>query len=443
MKPKHLRMASILAFLTLLATTVMVAALPEPSFAGQKKLRIGHQVYPIHEQQLKWMKKWGEMNGVAIESVPISYGVFVEKLSASLMANSKEYDIIWHNDDWGPLWGAFLEPLDDIKTIPSMNREILIDKAMLWPGPDGKPRITAIPLVETLGIMFYRKDLISPKEYPRTWADVVRVSRRLQKEGKVKWGLTGGMKYPNTYNTILWSMWSNDSDIFSPPDERDEAVLKKNGWKTMLPSKSFREMVEFWWDNIHTHKISPPGQVSYTGPEADAVFMAGDAFLTQNDTTLLGKYNDPKASKVAGKVAFGPFPTGPSNKKGQFAWRAAWFWAIPKAIDPEQKKLAKQLLTWLTESEEVQRDIWTSVGGIPPVVKVQEAIAASDPLFKELKAAVIDVPHSVVPGYYVKQWPKINATISDVVTKALSGKREDIGKVLDEGDKKITAIMTE
>ena len=94
MKPKHLRMASILAFLTLLATTVMVAALPEPSFAGQKKLRIGHQVYPIHEQQLKWMKKWGEMNGVAIESVPISYGVFVEKLSASLMANSKEYDII-------------------------------------------------------------------------------------------------------------------------------------------------------------------------------------------------------------------------------------------------------------------------------------------------------------------------------------------------------------
>jgi len=117
---------------------------------------------------------------------------------------------------------------------------------------------------------------------------------------------------------------------------------------------------------------------------------------------------------------------------------------LPARADLEQqKKLAKQLLTWLTESEEVQRDIWTSVGGIPPVVKVQEAIAASDPLFKELKAAVIDVPHSVVPGYYVKQWPKINATISDVVTKALSGKREDIGKVLDEGDKKITAIMTE
>jgi hypothetical protein len=47
--------------------------------------------------------------------------------------------------------------------------------------------------------------------------------------------------------------------------------------------------------------------------------------------------------------------------------------------------------------EEVQRHL-DFVGGIPPVVKVQQAIATSDPLFKELKAAVIDVPHSVVPA---------------------------------------------
>ena len=72
--------------------------------------------HPIHEQQLKWMKKWGEMKGVEIKPTPISYEVYVEKLTASFLAKSQEYDIIWHNDDWGQLWGAFMEPVEDSRS---------------------------------------------------------------------------------------------------------------------------------------------------------------------------------------------------------------------------------------------------------------------------------------------------------------------------------------
>jgi hypothetical protein len=36
----------------------------------------------------------------------------------------------------------------------------------------------------------------------------------------------------------------------------------------------------------------------------------------------------------------------------------------------------------------------------------------------------------------------VHATFSDVASKALIGKREDIGKVLGEGAQKLTAIMT-
>jgi len=381
------------------------------------------------------------MKGVEIKPTPISYEVYVEKLTASYLAKSQEYDIIWHNDDWGQLWGAFMEPVEDVKTLAMMDRKVLVDPAMLWRQPDGKRAATAVPFNETLGVFFYRKDLLPEAEYPKTWADLVKVSQKLQKEGKVKWGFVGGMKYPHTWFTLLWSFWTNDCDIFAPFNERDNEVLAKNGWKSMLTDKCAREVIEFWWDNINVHKISPPALVSYTRTEADGIFMAGDALVTMNDTPLYGKYNDPAASKVAGKVAMGKFLLGPSSTKKGVAWRAAWFWAIPKAIAPEQKKLAKELLTWLGESEEAQRDIFKSTAGIPPVTKVQQALAKDDPLFVQLKAALLDAPYGIVPAYYFKQWPEVHATFSDTATKALSGKREDIPKVLAEGAEKLTAIM--
>ena len=105
-----------------------------------------------------------------------------------------------------------------------------------------------------------RSDLIAEAEYPKTWADLVRISQKLQKEGKVKWGFVGGLKYPHTWFTLLWSLWTNDCDLFSPYNERDNAVLAKNDWKSMLGEKCAREAIEFWWDNIKTHKIAPPGQ---------------------------------------------------------------------------------------------------------------------------------------------------------------------------------------
>jgi ABC-type glycerol-3-phosphate transport system substrate-binding protein len=429
------------AFLTVVVTGLVIGLLADPAPAQSKKLSIAYMPHPIQEQQLKWMKKWGEANGVEIRPTPISYEVYVEKLTASFLAKSQEYDIIWHNDDWGQLWGAFLEPVDDVKSLALMDTKVLVDPAMLWPGADKKKHPTAVPLAETLGVFFYRKDLIKAEEYPKTWADLVRIGQRLQKEGKVKWGYVGGLKYPHTWFTLLWSLWTNDCDLFAPYNERDNDVLAKNEWRSMLGEKCAREAVEFWWDAINTTKISPPGMVSYTRTESDAVFMAGEAFMTMNDTPLWGKYNDPKASKVAGNVAMGKFPLGPSSTKPGVAWRAAWFWAVPKAIAPGQKDAAKKLLTWLGENEEVQLDVWKGTGGIPAVTRVQQRLAKEDPLFLQVKTVLIDAPYHITPAYYFKQWPEVHATFSDYATKALTGKREDIGKTLTEGGQKLSEIM--
>ena len=87
-----------------LVGALLLGLLAPSAVAQAKKLSVAYMPHPIHEQQLKWMKKWGEANGVEIKPTPISYEVYVEKLTASFLAKSQEYDIIWHNDDWGQLW---------------------------------------------------------------------------------------------------------------------------------------------------------------------------------------------------------------------------------------------------------------------------------------------------------------------------------------------------
>ena len=72
--------------------------------AQDKELRVGYQPNPIQDTSIAMMEKWGAKNGVKITKVPNSYGVYVEKMTASLTSSSDQYDVIWHNDDWGQLW---------------------------------------------------------------------------------------------------------------------------------------------------------------------------------------------------------------------------------------------------------------------------------------------------------------------------------------------------
>ena len=60
-------------------------------------------------------------------------------------------------------------------------------------------------------------------------------------------------------------------------------------------------------------------------------------------------------------------------------------------------------------------------------------IAAQEPFMKLLKEAVLDSPDKVRGAYYFPQWPAVHKAFNDTVTKAVTGKREDIAKVLAEG----------
>lgn len=403
-----------------------------------RELRIGYQPNPIQDASIAMMEKWGKANNVKIIKVPNSYGVYVEKMTASLTSNSNQYDVIWHNDDWGQLWAHLLEPTDDVKNIANADKTAM--EGFIFNNEKGQN--TVVPLGHTFGVFYYRSDLMSEAEVPKTWDEMVAISKKLQAEGKVKFGYVGGMSMNNTWFSWFWSMWANSCDVFYPIFNRDNAALAAAGWKSAMTDPCMKQVTEFWWDALNVHKILPKGMPSYDRNEANAVFMAGDAAFTVGDSVYWATFNDAAKSKVAGKINIAYFPIGP-NRKEPFAWNDIWGWAIPKSISPEKKQLAKEMLGAMMADDEGQINLWKKTGAPPPNKLLWPQISEQDPFMRQLQKVSLDVTGRTHGAYYFAQWPAVHKAYSDAVITAITGPRDGIEKALAEGAVNITKAAKE
>jgi ABC-type glycerol-3-phosphate transport system substrate-binding protein len=286
-----------------------------------------------------------------------------------------------------------------------------------------------------VGTFFYRADLVPENEVPKTFDQLVQVSEKLQKSGKVKWGYVGGMSMNNTWFSLWWTMWNNQCDILKPIYARTAKEWAADNWTPIIDQPCHQQIVEYWWDALHKAKISPEAMTTYGRNEANAIFEAGDAAFTVADSTFWGEFNDKNKSLVAGKVGMAKFPYGP-GRTSPISWIDIWGWAIPKAVSPEHQKLAKQFLGEMLTDLDGQIGMWNETGGPPPNLKTWDTLKAKDPTFRALQSAVFETDH-VHSAYYFPNWPQLHKAYSDVAIKALTGSREGIGQVLKDGVKSL------
>lgn len=430
MKRSVITKLAVFAFSLIFCLTVLV----NPAFA-KVTLKIASGPHPVQKQQIEWMKKWADARpDVDVQIQILSYDIYFAKVSNAIQAPKGEYDVVWHNDDWGAAWMNYMEYVDDVKDFDKIAPYLW---NLCWKAPNG--RSTAVPFVSTAAGTFYRKDLIS--DPPKTWKEVQEVGMKLQKEGKVKWGYVSGMKFPHDYKSFLAFMWTNLGDILYPPFERDNEVLAMFGWQPFVTDIRVIEMVEFWWDQIHVHKTCPKDNIGYSRTAAMAIFQAGDSAMYGADALKYGEVNDPAKSKIAGKVGIAPFPSGPRGNGG-LSWDVCWAWGIPENSGPEKKKAAKELLGYLI-GEDVQVDMWKKLGGIPISPVVRKNLGETDSLFNEFAQATFQAPVLVASAGYYPEWPRIHSIFADYCNKALMGKREDIPKVMEQCDAEMRRVFAE
>ena len=356
------------------AATVALVAATGGAAAQVKELRIGYQPSPIQDASIAMFEAWGAKNGVKIVKVPNSYGVYVEKMTASLTSNSDQYDVIWHNDDWGQTWAHLLEPTDDV----AANK--FADKWSMAPVvfANAQGQNTVVPMGQTFSVFFYRSDLVKPEEVPKTLAELVT------REQEAAGGRQGQVRLCRRHvdeqqlvQLVLVDVGQQLRRAAARPMNATMPSLAAAGWKSGMTDPCMQQTVEYWWDAINTHKIVPRGMPAYDRNEANAIFMSGDAAFTVADSLWWGTFNDPAKSKIAGKVAATRFPLGPNRAK-PFAWDDIWGWAIPKSIAPERKKLAKEMLEAMMLDKEGQKKLFKATGAPPPNTEFWAEIAAEE-----------------------------------------------------------------
>ncbi|GHO93599.1 putative ABC transporter-binding protein [Reticulibacter mediterranei] len=254
-------------------------------------------------------------------------------------------------------------------------------------------KLWAAPLRTDLGVMYYRKDLIS--QAPATWDDLVK-SAKAASPSKIKYGYVWqGAQYEGLVCDFVEVLYGYNGSILDPNDSTKVTVNSPEA------NQALTEMVSW----IGT--ISPPAVTTYKEEPARTVWQNGDAAFMRNWPYAYALGNDPKQSKVADKFDITSLPYGGSGTVGHstiggwnlatnaYSKNADACWEFIKfMLQPEaQKKLALN----------------ASLTGALQSIYSDSDVLAKQPLFSKLGPILKNaLPRPVSPQY---------SDVSDVIQR--------------------------
>jgi len=203
-------------------------------------------------------------------------------------------------------------------------------------GDDGK--MYAAPFYGESSFLMYNKELFEAKglkmpEKP-TWAQVADFAAKLDDKGKGVAGIClrglpgwGEMFAPLTtvVNTYGGTWFEKD-------------------WTPKVNAPEFKEAANFYVDLVKKHGESGAPQAGFT--ECLNTFGQGKAAMWYDATSAAGTLEDPKSSKVAGKVGYAYAPV---NKTEYSGWLWTWAFAMPKTTKKADD--AWKFISWATSKD--------------------------------------------------------------------------------------------
>jgi multiple sugar transport system substrate-binding protein len=188
--------------------------------------------------------------------------------------------------------------------------------------------------------------------------------------------------------------------------------------KSNLASPESIAAFKFYGDLLRNY--GPQGGTMLHWSESTSIFMEGKAAMIFDANVFKSLYENPKESKVAGKVGYTTIPAGPAGKVPHVS---NWSLAISGTSTPERQKAAWLFVQWATNKENV-------LGALMAGVPAGRASAWNSPDYKSkdatpdwtagsLESFEIGQPHWNPPVLNV---PEIRDITGLVIVDAIEGK---------------------
>ncbi len=326
----------------------------------------------------------------------------LQKLVTQFISGAPTFDVVSLDGQWSPRLEPYLEPLDAFLKNDGMNINALYGakrmKLLTF-----KTGVVAMPMGFGAFTLFYRKDLFSQAgvKVPTTLAEYLSAARKLTKkgpDGRVEVYGTGGLRAKGGFDataTLSYFLLPSGGRVISPDGKGAHPSLKE----------PFTLEVLQFLKTINDEGLCPR-PLSWDQNTDRPAFAQGKLAMSVVYSPLANMVEDPKESKVVGKVGYTPLKLKQIGPEESVAYANGWSLGIDK--NSKVKPAAWEFIKFVTGTE-AQKDMALHANNPPTPLKVLDdpeylRLMPSAPALREILTEYgFEIPTAVVQGTEVEK----------------------------------------
>ncbi len=433
MKSKTLfTVALVVAILLVLGSLAPVA----PTAAAQTTAKVTLNFMADSRSEFVNMQKllpdFTKATGIDIKMTQLQETPLRAKTGLELSAPSTEFDVIMTDFQLMTKYASagLLEPMDNyLKNEPTF-KEADFQKPFL-DALRYENKLYGLPLYQDCNILMYRADIFADLKLkvPDTVEELEDAAKKITDWGKSK-GVYGialrgqrGMGVNEwTWPTFLWAYGGSYYKSY-PKDMHPN-----------LDSPEALAALKYYVNLINNY--APPGAANYSYVEVQTDLMEGKVGMILDSATLGVRAENPKESKVAGKLGYAVVPKGPGGRQPGF-----YTWSVVVPAKAPHKAEAVKFLAWL-----LSPDIAPQVGWSAPNQALEKVynipaykdLADSKPLIQTMKDSLALADPDYRPR--AAEQSEVGTEVSIAISDAIAGTKTP-EQALKDANANIDAIM--
>ena len=245
--------------------SALVCAVTDATGADKQEFTIFARTGPDSSEWLRIVaERFTADTGITVNFIEQGQNGYFTNLTNQLVAGADDFDLAVTNSTYVGPWAyaGYIEPLDAhmSKFAPDYNADDLAFSYAI----DGKTY--AIPYSISAHFLYYRTDLISENDIPKTWDDLLTMAKKFTKSHNpdsptpygLAWTAKAGPEQPKTFYNYLWSL-GGEIEVDGKATVASEAGLKAGSY----------------WAQIVADKLAPPEIANYSYSEVLEALQTG------------------------------------------------------------------------------------------------------------------------------------------------------------------------
>ncbi len=311
-----------------------------PGYTLKVKLIGGTQYEKLYTR----IPEWEKATGAKVEIVSSKNHFELDReIKQDIASGAITWCVGSNHTSFAPQYGDLY--IDLSKVIPATTLAEFVPGTLKSAEVDG--RLVQLPRVTDVSNLYYQKELYENADNQKKYKEKFGVDLAPPKTfDEFKQQIIFFAAPPNLYGTAFAGKDEGMTGRFMEIVRANGGDMFDENWNPIFNSQAGIDALQ-WFVDIYNAKAVPAGTVNYTWDDIGQAFAAGTLAVDLDWPGWAAFFNDPKSSKVAGKIGLAVAPVGTAGKRG--GWSGSHSFSVTEACD--NKEAAVSFITFLTDYE--------------------------------------------------------------------------------------------